>query len=295
MKAVKYVIPVFVFLFVGLIALAGKRLWKTVPPGHVAVATMFGKVIDTPYDAGLHIPVNPLYEWTMYDTRNKTREELISVPSQDQLQTKIKVNIQYNIISGKAPDVLQETGTVENVVQIHLVPKVRSVVREQGKTIAKAEDFYKDETQDQLESNILAELQKTLTDKGINIQEVLIREIDLPEFINKAIEDKKVREQEGEKQKAELERFTTEQKQQVVAAEAKQKAAEKEAEMIKMLADAEAYRIMKINEAIKNNPSYIQLQAMEALKEISKDESSKIYFMNGDSPSPLPLMNMGTK
>lgn len=32
---------------------------------------------------------------------------------------------------------------------------------------------------------------------------------------------------------------------------------------------------------------------MDALKEISKDPSSKIYSINGDSPQPLPLMNIG--
>jgi len=43
----------------------------------------------------------------------------------------------------------------------------------------------------------------------------------------------------------------------------------------------------------QKNPAYVQLQALEALKEISKDKSSKIYFLNGESPAPLPLMNMG--
>lgn len=65
--------------------------------------------------------------------------------------------------------------------------------------------------------------------------------------------------------------------------------------MRKKLANAQAYEIEKINEAIASNPAYIQLQAMEALKSISKDPSSKIYFLNGDSPMPMPLMHMGDK
>ncbi|ERP38856.1 hypothetical protein [Chitinivibrio alkaliphilus] len=60
-----------------------------------------------------------------------------------------------------------------------------------------------------------------------------------------------------------------------------------------ILSEARALEIARINEAMQDNPAYIQLQAMEALKEISQDEGSKIYFMNGESPSPLPLMNMG--
>jgi hypothetical protein len=35
------------------------------------------------------------------------------------------------------------------------------------------------------------------------------------------------------------------------------------------------------------------LQSLEALKAISKDPASKVYFMDGTSPSPLPLMHLG--
>ena len=123
--------------------------------------------------------------------------------------------------------------------------------------------------------------------------DILIRDINLPSFITRAIESKKEREQEVEKQKAELERFRTEQQQKIAAAQAERDAAELEAEQRRVLADAQAYEITKLNDAISENPAYVQLQALEALKEISKDKSSKIYFLNGESPVPLPLMNMG--
>ena len=288
----KIVIPVIIVL---VLLLAGNRFFITVPPGHVAVATLFGKVQKSQFPAGLHVPVNPLYNWYFYDVRKKTLKEIVSVPSQDQLQTKIEVSIQYEIIPSLAPALLQNTGSAEDAVKIHLIPKFRSAVREQGKSIVRAEDFYQKETQDKLQANILMALQTFLAPKGINVGDVLIRDITLPQFITKAIEDKKVREQEGQKQIAELERYTTEQKQQVVAAEAKRAAAEKESEMIKLLADAEAYKIKKLNEAIKNNPAYIKLEALNALKAISKDGTSKIYFINGDSPNPLPLMNISSK
>ena len=46
-------------------------------------------------------------------------------------------------------------------------------------------------------------------------------------------------------------------------------------------------------QAIASNPAYIQLQSLEALKSISKDPASKMYFMDGSSPTPLPLMHLG--
>ena len=66
-----------------------------------------------------------------------------------------------------------------------------------------------------------------------------------------------------------------------------------EAERKRTLADAQAYEITQINNAIARNPAYIQLQSLEALKAISKDPASKIYFMDGSRPNPLPLMHLG--
>ena len=124
---------------------------------------------------------------------------------------------------------------------------------------------------------------------------MLIRDISLPPVLAKAIEQKKEREQAVERQKAELERFRTEQLQKVALAEAERQAAEEEAQKKRILADARAYEIREINKATASNPAYVQLQALEALKSMAKDPAAKIYFMDGNSPSPLPLLHMGDK
>jgi regulator of protease activity HflC (stomatin/prohibitin superfamily) len=268
-------------------------LYQKVPAGYVGVATLFGEVQEDPYEEGLHIPVNPFYEWYFYDVRQKSHLEEANVPSQDQLQTKIQVSVQFQLSSQNAPKILQETGQAADVLRVHIVPKLRSLLREQGKAIKRAEDFFLEETQQNMQTSLLEGLTDYLIPKGVNVGAVLIRDISLPPFIIKAIESKKEREQEVEKQKAELERFETEQQQKVALAKAESEAAEEQAQKQRVLADAQAYEIEKINSAIGSNPNYIKLQALEALKAISKDPASKIYFMDGDSPSPLPLMNFG--
>jgi regulator of protease activity HflC (stomatin/prohibitin superfamily) len=65
------------------------------------------------------------------------------------------------------------------------------------------------------------------------------------------------------KQQAELERFATEQDQKVKQAESELKAAKLEAEKIKELADAEAYKIDAINKTLANSPNYIDLKRVE--------------------------------
>ena len=283
---------VFVLVIVA-IGFLGLRFFVKVPAGHVAVATLFGDVRDEPFAEGLHIPVNPLYDFTFYDIREKELKETAGVPSQDQLTTSVDVSIKFRINGAMAPRMLQETGTFEDAIRVQIQPKLRAAVREQGKSIVRAEDFFLQETQENLQSAIFLTMQEYLEPRGIVCLDILIRDISLPPFITRAIESKKEREQEVEKQKAELERFRTEQQQKIAAAQAEREAAELQAEQVRVLADSRAYEIEKLNAAIAENPAYVQLQALDALKAISENPSSKIYFINGDSPTPLPLMNMG--
>ena len=284
---------VVIVVGVVVLGLVGMQFVKTVPPGRVGVATLFGNVQPNGYTQGIHIPVNPLYRWTMYDARQKTHLETANVPSQDQLQTKLDVSVQYRINGAMAPVILEETGDENAAVRVHLIPKLRSLLREQGKSIKRAEDFFLEETQEVLQSALTTGLTEYLEPKGIDVSAVLIRDITLPPFIVEAIEQKKEREQAVERERAELERVRTELQQQVARAEAGREAAEQEAARKKILADAQAYEITQINNAIARNPAYIQLQSLEALKAISKDPASKMYFMDGSSPSPLPLMHLG--
>ncbi len=276
-----------------LVGLVGMQFVKTIPPGRVGVATLFGKVQPEGYTQGIHVPVNPLYRWTLYDARQKTHLETANVPSQDQLQTKLDVSVQFRIDGSMAPDILEQTGDESAAVRVHLIPKLRSLLREQGKSIKRAEDFFLEATQETLQLALTDGLRDYLAPKGILVSAVLIRDITLPPFIVEAIEQKKEREQAVERERAELERVRTELQQQVARAEAGREAAEQEAARKKILADAQAYEITQINNAIARNPAYIQLQSLEALKAISKDPASKVYFMDGSSPSPLPLMHLG--
>ncbi|MDA0346225.1 MAG: SPFH domain-containing protein [Verrucomicrobia bacterium] len=282
-------------IMIVVVLLFGSRFLKTVPAGHVSVATLFGKVMPNPFEEGLHIPVNPLYQWYDFDTRADTITETASVPSQDQLQTQMDVSVKFRINASEAPQTLKLYGDKNRLITTQLIPSLRSTLREAGKTIARAEDFFLEETQNRLQVQLLNDLKNSLDKKGLIIDEVLIRSITLPPFIMKAIEGKKEREQEVEKQKAELERYKTEMQQKVEEAIAERQAAEQEAEKVKLLADARAYEIGKLNDAIADNQAYIQLQSLEALKKIAEDPAAKIYFLDGSSPNPMPLLHMGER
>lgn len=265
---------------------------RTVDPGHVSVGVLFGNVDDGELTEGFHF-VNPLKSYVTYDCRDKAINLQVPLQTRDQQTSLVDITVQFNVIDSSASEALADVGQFDQLVDVQLTPQTRSITRESGKNIQRAEDLFTNEVQLTLQDDTAAELNNRLSKKGLHVQRVLIRNIDLPEHIKTAIKNKKVREQLAEEQKAELERFATEQEQKVKQASAERLAAEETAAKVRTLADARAYEIEKINLAVAGSPGYIKLEALKTLTSMSGDPAAKLYFMNGDSPDPLPLLNLG--
>ncbi len=276
-----------------LVLMFGQRFFHSVPAGHVGVAVLFGEVQPDPYPEGLNL-VNPFLTWVDMDVRQDSFQiKQLEMPTRDQLLSKVDLSIQWRLDQSQAPFIYRDTGDKERIVQVHLHPQARSKIRELGTKIDRAEDLFKDEVRDQLANALSEGLREYVADKGIIIDSVLLRNINLPPVLAEAIGRKKEREQEVERQRAELERVKLEQEQGVAQAMASRRAAEEDAKRLRILADAKAYEISTINLAASGNPAYIQLQSLEALKKMSEDPAAKLYFMDSNSPQPLPLMNIG--
>jgi len=197
----------------------------------------------------------------------------VGVPSQDQLTTEVDITVKWRVDKNLAAKAYKETGNASELESTHLVPAFRSLIREAGKGVSKAEDFYRDDIQSTMQEKIYTGLQNLKT-KGILIDGVLMRKVDLPSAVTQGVLEKKRREQLAEQQKAEYDRFKTEQQQKIAQAEAERNAATEEAEKRKALADAKAYEIsaeakaraeaIRIEgAALKDNPDLIRLRAVE--------------------------------
>jgi regulator of protease activity HflC (stomatin/prohibitin superfamily) len=276
-----------------LVLMFGQRFFHSVPAGHVGVANLFGKVQDRVYPEGLNI-VNPLLSWVDLDVRQDSLKiSQLEMPTRDQLLSKVDLSIQWRLDGSRGPQIYRDTGDKERIVGVHLIPKARSLIRELGTKIDRAEDLFKDETRDRLALELQDKLSAYVADKGVIVDSVLLRNINLPTVLAEAISRKKEREQEVERQRAELERVKLEQEQQVAQAEASRRAAEEDSKRLRILAEAKAYEIETINRAASGNPAYIQLQSLEALKKMSEDPAAKIYFLDPSSQNPVPLLHMG--
>lgn len=257
---------------------------ETVPAGHVKVGRLFGQVDAQPIEEGLHL-VNPLKTWVLFDCRQKTLAVMkVPVPSGDQLTSSIDFSVQYRADKSMASSMLQETGGVEAVVHTHLNPAFRSSVRQRAKGVESAEGWFDETVQSDMQANLLSDLQEVVASKGLMVTAVLIRAVRLPEFIQEAIEQKKVREQEAQKELAELERFKIEQDKLIATAESELEAANLEAQKIAVLADAIASKNRKVSGSLTST-----LVEWERLQVMNQKWDGKLPQVTGGA---IPLLKL---
>ena len=241
------------FYILALIALIILSLvinsYTTVEAGHNKVATLFGKVQLEPYPEGLHI-VNPLLNFIDFDLKQQTYTwEKVQVPSQDKLKTSMDISVTFRLDGENTPIILQNTGTLNDVVTKHITPKVRSLLREAGKTVSQSQDFYLDDVQQQLQAYMEDGLKEYLLEKGVIVTAVLFRDITLPQVVTTAVIQTKERQEQLEREKAQLKIVEQQAQQQVKQAQAREIAAISDANAKRTIADAKAHEITKLAEA----------------------------------------------
>jgi len=284
-----------VVIFVVIILLLFLRPFAIIKTGHVGVVSLFGKVDDKELPEGFHI-INPLKKVTLYNCQNREITLTnVGVPSQDQLITSVDITVQWRVDTTQAAEASRDTGKIGKLETVYLMPTLRSLLREAGKKVTKAEQFYNDETQKNMQLSIREGL-IPLSSKGIMIEAVLIRKVELPRTISEGVENKKRQDQLADQQEAELRRFETEQQQKIAQAKAEKNAAIQEAEKRIALADAKAYEITAEakaraeaitieGEALRNNSEVIKLRSVE------KWNGSVPNVMLGEGA--VPMINLG--
>lgn len=178
-----------------------------VPAGHVGVYDIFGKVRDKEADPGLHIK-NPLasitkmsvktQEYTMTIVEGEgavSTADTISALTKEGLSVDLDVTIWYKLIPEKASDLYKTVGT--NYVTILVRPKIRESIRAitakyEAKTIYS-------EDRARLQDEIKEAIEEGLFERGILVETVLLRNVQLPEKVRTSIEEKLQAEQEAQR------------------------------------------------------------------------------------------------
>jgi regulator of protease activity HflC (stomatin/prohibitin superfamily) len=251
-------------VIIGLIGI--KASFYTVQSGYVGVLSTFGKYSPDEKMPGLHmkIPIiQHVYEFNIKlhsinykesaavkDTKNITNKPAIRVLDSKNLPIGIEMTVQFTPEKTQASEILQKYG--KNYVDVLINPVVRDVVRD---VIGhyKAEEIAKDRTK------ITTEIKMKLSEKFKKIpfilNDVLLRDIQLPSVIVKKIQDVQIAKQEAQRLAIIEQQALKQQKIKKIEAETKliqiTTNAKAEAEKEKIQADAKAYKILKEAQAVQ--------------------------------------------
>jgi prohibitin 1 len=161
--------------------------------GHVGVLTLFGKVQSgETLGEGIHL-INPLKTNNELSIQTQTLKESASVPSSEGLMMSLDTSLIYHLNPDRAAEVFQKIGAdYENVV---VEPTLRSAIREATASHT-ANALYTGE-REMVAKQILDQITMELNQRGITVENVLLRDIQLPTTLKAAIEAKQQAEQES--------------------------------------------------------------------------------------------------
>lgn len=230
--------------------------------GEVGVERRLGTFSEAPHATGVQT-FNPFTTRIIrVSTQTENLEVDLTIPSKEGLNIRSEVSILYNVIPAKAPELLREVGP--NYEMDILLPVFRSAVSD-----VSARFYAKDMHTGQrsvIEDAIRTQMTQLLGDKGLKVESVLLKSIQMPPSLARAIEQKLEAEQQA-------------QRMEFVLQEERQEAERKrvQAEGVR-----DAQRI--ISEGL--NPMILQYKSIEAFQELAKSPNAKIIVTDGDLPTP---------
>ena len=198
---------------VGLIVLLILLFASTtsIPTGNVGVLTLFGRVTGDVLGEGIHL-INPLKSVQKLSVQTQSVKESANVPSNEGLILALDTSLLFRLDRNKAAEVYQTVG--DNYVEKIVEPTLRSTIR--GSTSSHTANALYTNARDLVQQQIQEELTKELARRGLIVEAVLLRDVQLPAMLKSSIEAKQQAEQDAlrmnfilqkEKQEAERKRI----------------------------------------------------------------------------------------
>ena len=253
-----------------LLALGMVGCGTQVPSGHRGVfyykfgeGTELGKI----YQEGFtwHLPWNSIF---VYKTQLQENKEALTVLSSDGATIKLEVSILYRPLTPKLDSLQVSIG--RNYYGVAIAPTIREIAR----TVAgryKPEEIYSTK-REEIAADVMEGLRSAMADKFIEIENVLIRDVQIPPEISKAINFKLTADQEAQRMK-----FTIEKEKR-----------EAERKRIEAQGIADFQKIVSAG----ITTSLLKWKGIEATLKIAESPNSKVIIIGNDAGS-LPIILSG--
>ena len=251
-------------------------MFKQIDAGKVGVKSLYGSVQPDVLESGLHL-INPLLDVTDFDiqTQNYTMsavhgegaqegDDAIRVLSNDGLEVVIDLTVLYKITPTDAPKIFKQIGV--NYTDKIVRPVTRTRIRDNA-VYYDAVALYSTK-RNEFQQRIFKSIEEDFRTRGLILEQLLIRNINLPASVKTTIESKINAEQDA-------------QKMTFVLQKEKQEAERKRVEAQGI---ADYQRIISSGLTDKQ----LQYEQIKAQKEIATSPNTKIIFM-GKGSAPVIL------
>jgi regulator of protease activity HflC (stomatin/prohibitin superfamily) len=260
-----------------IIAGALTSMFKVIDAGTVGVKSIFGKVDNDVLYSGLNV-VNPVAEVTNFDvkTQNYTMsgvndegsqagDDAIRVLSADGLEVVIDLSVLFRVKASSAPVILREIGTdyLDKIVR----PVSRTAIRDNAVSYD-AVALYSSK-RDEFQTRIFNTINKSFLKRGLELEQLLVRNITLPASVKTTIESKINAEQDAQKMT-----FVLQKERQ-----------EAERKRVEAQGIADYQKILSTGLSDKQ----LQYESIKAQKEIALSPNTKVLIMGSGKGTPVIL------
>lgn len=260
--------PLFVFVFL-MIAVASCGMTTSIGAGESGVRFNYfsGTDMEDTYGEGLKVHA-PWVNVVRYNTRIQEQTETVDVLSNNGLTIGMEVSIRYRpeVEANALPDLHQTYGQEYYTKLIQ--PELRSAIREVVSQFTPEELYSSRRTE--LQGNIFEQMVNAVDGEYVRVETVLIRNIELPQQIRLAIENKLTEEQEAQRYEFTLQKEELEaQRKEIEAA-----------------GQAEYQRIISSN----LSQQFLRFKGIEATQQLAESDNAKVVIVGGEGSGGLPII-----
>jgi prohibitin 1 len=237
-----------------------------VPPQHVGVIDSFGKVYKGTWGPGLHAWA----PWTgvhRINCRTLQIEERTITPTGEGLLVGLDVSVVYHADAEMAAETFSRYGGLVGLVGNVLTPEFRSMIRDVTAGY-NAVDLYSGRRQE-VSEKMVTELRKRMEGRGVSIETVLLRNVELPKQVSEAVETKLAADQKAQQMEFVL----------------RKESKEAERKRIEAQGIADFQRIVTAG----ITPGLLTWKGIEATEKLAESQNSKFVIIGGKNGLPLIL------
>ena len=236
----------------------------SVPTGNVGVLTLFGRVTGEILPEGIHL-INPLKSVNKLSVQTQSIKETANVPSNEGLILALDSTLLFHLDRTKAAEVYQRIGDDYSAKVVE--PTLRAAIR--SATSAHTANALYTSARELVAKQIQDELIVELGARGFTVENVLLRDVQLPALLKTSVEAKQQAEQDALRMS-----FVLQKEKQ-----------EAERKRIEAQGIADFQRIV----AQGISPQLLEWKGIEATEKLATSSNAKVVLI-GNSKTGLPLI-----